>query len=215
MSRRIGFGILLILVGLGLLFLLASGYSWDWARMWPLVLVLLGLLDLIEHGWRGLRGGGGFLILVGIFLLFFTLRVLPWSLRQAWPAGLILLGIVSLFGDGPSLPWAIVLVGGGGFLLALTTGNLPGGWRQFWPVVLILAGLAALVGRDDRSPRVARVPAADQAPFRHAQTAGGDERLAVLARIRAGEISVEEGEAILDGLKSRQTMRKSDSGHDE
>lgn len=200
MGRRVGLGILLILIGAGLFILQASGYTWDWYQLWPSLIILLGLLDLIENGWRGLRGGGGFLILVGGFLLLFTMRLVPWHLRQAWPAGLVLLGLLSLLGDRPSLPWAIILIGGGSFLLAVTTGKIAGGWGQLWPFILILAGLVALVGQDDRAARESRVPPAKDDD--HGVLAESEqERLRILARIRRGELSVEEGAAILEGLK--------------
>ena len=202
MGRRIGFGILLMVVGFVLLFLQVGGFAWDWGRHWPLIVVLLGLLDLIENGWRGLRGGGGLLILVGSFLLLFTMQLAPWPLRQAWPAGLILLGLLSLLGDAPSLPWAILLIGGGAFLLAVTTGTLRGDWRQFWPVILILAGLAALIGREDtrrHEPRVPPAPPSAPPPV---------DRLEILRQIRAGEISAEEGAAILERLSKEHGSGK-------
>ena len=197
MGRRIGFGLLLMVVGFGLLFLQVGGYAWDWSRHWPVIIVLLGLLDLIENGWRGLRGGGGFLILVGSFLILFTMQLVPWPLRQAWPAGLVLLGLLSLLGDAPSLSWAILLIGGGAFLLAVTTDTLSGGWRQYWPVILILAGLAALIGREDRRHDEPRVPAA---PLPAQNPPPPVDRLEILRQIRAGEISAEEGAAVLERL---------------
>ncbi|MGE5551840.1 MAG: LiaF transmembrane domain-containing protein [Bacteroidota bacterium] len=206
MGRRIGFGMLLVFLGVGLLFLQISGFTWDWTQLWPLVFVFLGMLDMIENGWRGLRGGGGFLLLVGGFLLLFTMGLLPWPLRQAWPVGLILLGLLSLLGERPSMPMAVVLIGGGGFLLAITTGRLAGGWRQFWPVFLILAGLVALVGRDERRPDESRVPAA--APLRSTVPPGQQDRLKILARVRAGELTVEEGAAILEELKEAENREK-------
>jgi hypothetical protein len=208
MGRRLGFGILLILVGVTLLFLFANGFTWNWGELWPLIFVLMGLLEIIERGWHGLRGGGGFMVLVGCFLLLFTLHLVPWPLRQAWPSGLILLGLLSLLGDEPSLAWAIILIGGGGFLLAVTTGTLNGGWRQFWPVILILAGLAAFTGRDHR-PRVTKAQPAPvkrpslEKPHPPSTIVLDDEheRLAILERIHNGELTVDEGAAILDGKK--------------
>ena len=208
MRRRIGFGILLVVVGIGLLVVMAGGYTWNWTELWPALLILLGLLDIVENGWRGLRGGGGFLILVGGFILLFTLQVVPWPLRQVWPAGLILLGLLSLLGDRPSLPWAIILIGGGGFLLAVTTGRLGGDWRQFWPVILILAGLVALVGRDEEPREEPRVPMAVNAAQPQNPDTVQEERLRVLDRVQRGEITVEEGVIILEGLKGRPRGRR-------
>jgi len=208
MGRRIGFGILLVLLGAGLLFLQAGGYTWNWAQLWPLLLVLLGVLDIIEHGWRGVRGGGGLFVLAGGFLLAFSLHLAPWPLRQAWPAGLIIIGVLSLFGDRPSLPWAIILVGGGAFLLAVTTGRVAGDWHRLWPVLLGLAGLAALVSRDEADRPEPRVPPAINPLSSSDGEAVQTDRLEVLARIRAGEISVDEGAAILERLKEERDKER-------
>ena len=137
-----------------------------------MIIVLLGLLDLIENGWRGLRGGGGFLILVGSFLLLFTMQLVPWPLRQAWPAGLILLGLLSLLGDAPSLSWAILLIGGGTFLLAVTTGTIERGLATILAGHSDPGGLAALIGREDSHRDEPRVPPAPP-PAPAAAASGG------------------------------------------
>ena len=207
MRRRIGLGILLILAGIVLTLMLVGGYEWNWSETWPIFLILLGILDLIENGWRGLRGGGGFLLVLGGFLLLFTMHLLPWSLREAWPSGLILLGILNLLDARPNLAWAVTLICGGAFLLAITTDHIHGDWSQFWPVILILVGLAALFGREDHQRNRKRVPAA---VIRVAPPPPPDpivcepdqaDRMVVLARIRAGELTVEQGAAIIEAAE--------------
>ncbi|MGQ9780549.1 MAG: LiaI-LiaF-like domain-containing protein [Bacillota bacterium] len=201
MERRQTLGLLLVLFGLGWLFLAVTGYPFEWRRFWPVLLILLGALGIWEDGWRAFRGGGGFLFLLGAFLLLFTTDLVPWSWQTVWPAGLILLGLFGLFAEESNPSLAVLLMGVGAFLLALTTGALPGGWRTFWPVLLILFGLVALV-EDLRLRRPKPVPSP---PPQEARGDGEREkRLAILARVRNGEISVEEGAALLEGLRHRR-----------
>ena len=204
MERRQTLGLLLVLLGLGWLFLVVTGYPFEWRRFWPAILIILGLLALWEEGWAGLRGGGGFLILLGAFLLVFTADLLPWSWSTVWPAGLILLGLFALFGEVSNPSLAVVLMGGGAFLLALTTGAIQGGWGTFWPVILILVGLAALV--EDMRLRPRKPSPNPSSSVR--EDPGRIERLAILERVRRGEISVEEGAALLEGLKSQKQAKE-------
>lgn len=208
MERRQTLGLLLVLFGLGWLFLAVTGYPFEWRRFWPVILIILGILVVWEEGWTGLRGGGGFLILVGAFLLVFTADLVPWSWRTVWPAGLILLGLFALFGEAPNPSLAVVLMGGGAFLLALTTAAIQGGWGTFWPVILILVGLAALV--EDMRFRVRR-PSPTPSPSVR-EDPDRTERLAILARVRNGEISVEEGAALLEDLKHRRDDSEEEEG---
>lgn len=119
---RIGTGIVLIVVG-GLFFLDRLGYDWGWgwhptfARMWPVLLIIVGLLKLfsprattrtvtvtgpdgtqtrVERARRS--GGGEALLIVGVLLLLHQNRWL--LLDKSWPLFIVFGGLSLLFGRG-------------------------------------------------------------------------------------------------------------------
>jgi hypothetical protein len=119
---RIGVGLMLIVVG-GLFFLDRLGYDWGWgwhptfARMWPVLLIILGLLRLfspaspartitvtkadgtetrIERGRRS--SGGEWLLVVGVLMLLHENRWL--TLEQSWPLFIVAGGLSLLMGRG-------------------------------------------------------------------------------------------------------------------
>jgi hypothetical protein len=119
---RIGTGVILIVVG-GLFFLDRLGYDWGWdwhptiARMWPVILIVMGLLRLfsgaspartitvtradgtetrVERGSRS--SGGEWLLVVGVLMLLHENRWL--MLEQSWPLFIVAAGILLLMGRG-------------------------------------------------------------------------------------------------------------------
>jgi hypothetical protein len=119
---RIGMGIVLIVVG-GLFFLDRLGYDWGWgwhptiARMWPVLLIVMGLLRLFSPGSpaktttvsrpdgtetrveRGSRSAGGeWLLVVGVLMLLHENRWL--MLEQSWPLFIVAAGLLLLMGRG-------------------------------------------------------------------------------------------------------------------
>ncbi len=83
---RVFFGGVLMLVGLGLL-LDRTGWLDALSRLWPLLLVGLGVVKLAFPRRDDGRGGGAWLILIGLLLLGDSLRVL--TFRQSWPLFLV------------------------------------------------------------------------------------------------------------------------------
>lgn len=91
-GRAIAGGVLIVL---GLLFTLDNmgvldvGGFW---RFWPLILIVIGLLKVLQPREDGQRAFGVALIAVGIFLQLQMLAFLNWSFRDVWPVLLIVLG---------------------------------------------------------------------------------------------------------------------------
>lgn len=127
-------------------------------RVWPLLLVALGLALVAQHagepaGGRGLLILGLPLLLTGVFLLAFTLEVggLGWpDMRGYWPVFPLILGLTFLLvyvsGDMVEQPLLVLayLFGGLGLAaLPFTLGviRLPLGEQiaRFWPVLVLLA----------------------------------------------------------------------------
>jgi hypothetical protein len=88
-------GVLVISIGV----LLLAGQlnaSWHFGRLWPVILIVIGLGRYAGTGADGRRGDGfWFLFLGGIFLLN-NYRVL--MLHDSWPLFIIAAGVMMIFG---------------------------------------------------------------------------------------------------------------------
>jgi hypothetical protein len=73
------------------------GPVWDWGKLWPFALVIIGLPKLLFGDKDGNRGGGVWLTFLGGIFLMHTYHVL--SLRRSWPLFIVAFGVSLLFGD--------------------------------------------------------------------------------------------------------------------
>lgn len=96
-----------ILIGVGALVLLANldvfHFHFNLGDWWPLILIVLGVIHIVDS--RHIFDFSGlFLILLGGVFLMAELRVIYWGdVWQWWPAVLILLGISILFKGKPAM----------------------------------------------------------------------------------------------------------------
>ncbi len=93
----------LVLVLIGVIFLLNNLNvlpGFDFWRLWPVILIAIGLSKVVEGG----RGAAGGAIILGIGAVFLAdnLNFLPMPVWQFWPVILIALGFGLLF---DRLPW--------------------------------------------------------------------------------------------------------------
>lgn len=90
----------LAIMALGVLFTLDNLDVLDaelYTRFWPLALVAVGLLKLLQ-GAGGSRLVGGLLALAGTWLLLRNLGVVPYDLGDLWPLILVMVGLGLIFG---------------------------------------------------------------------------------------------------------------------
>jgi hypothetical protein len=86
----------LVLIALGIVFL---GDRLDWMpgfgihRLWPVLIIIAGLVRLTVPNPAGPRQGIGFVLVGGIFLMH-TTRYLP--LHDSWPMFIVVAGVVML-----------------------------------------------------------------------------------------------------------------------
>ena len=106
MSQRRGGHVFLglIILALGTLFLLDNfglvRFHFTWHHWWPMILIVIGLLQLVNAR-RAVDSGGWFLILLGGAFLSVTLGYLDWDeLWHYWPVILIFIGLSILFRHG-------------------------------------------------------------------------------------------------------------------
>lgn len=95
----------LIVIGAGVLFLLNNlqiVIIHNWVDYWPVILVAIGLVKLVDSNDQPGRIGGGILMGLGGILLARNLGYLDVRLRDLWPIALIAAGLLMLWNR---MPW--------------------------------------------------------------------------------------------------------------
>ena len=83
----------LVVVAVGLMLLagqLDLGWAWDFGRLWPVILIIVGVGRFIKPGEEG-RGSAVWFIFVGALLLMHTNRIL--RLHDSWPLFIVAAGL--------------------------------------------------------------------------------------------------------------------------
>jgi hypothetical protein len=94
----------LIVIGIGVLFLLNNLnilYFQDWVRYWPVILIAIGLVKLVDANTPSGHVAGAIFVGVGAVLLGQTLGFLNVRMHDLWPLFLIGAGLLMLFNRGP------------------------------------------------------------------------------------------------------------------
>ena len=90
----------IIVIGIGVLFLLNNLnilYFSEWTRYWPVILIAIGLVKLVDANSPGGHVAGAILVAVGAIFLGQTLGYLNVRLHDLWPLFLIGAGLLMLF----------------------------------------------------------------------------------------------------------------------
>jgi hypothetical protein len=90
----------IVVIGIGVLFLLNNLnilYLSEWARYWPVILIAIGLVKLVDSDTQGGHVTGAILVGVGAVLLGQTLGFLNVRMHDLWPLFLIGAGLLMLF----------------------------------------------------------------------------------------------------------------------
>jgi predicted membrane protein len=93
-----------VLIVIGTLFLLGNMHilpSRDWFDFWPVILIVIGLMKLVEAPRKGSYLWGSILFGLGAVLLTDNLDLLPFSAWNFWPVILIAVGVWLLFERTP------------------------------------------------------------------------------------------------------------------
>lgn len=154
-------GLILIVIGAVLLVNKLTPYSIGWDEIYPLILMILGLVifrTVLSH--RHNKGGvflGSLLFLLGGYFFLKNYDIIPYHyVREVWPIILMILGLsfLSVFifypkDWGPVIPGGILLFIGTVILLRrldlfyLDIGEII---SDYWPITLILIGGAIIYG---------------------------------------------------------------------
>jgi hypothetical protein len=90
----------IIVIGIGVLFLLNNLnilYFSEWTRYWPVILIAIGLVKLVDSDSPSGHVAGAILVAVGAIFLGQTLGYLNVRLHDLWPLFLIGAGLLMLF----------------------------------------------------------------------------------------------------------------------
>lgn len=153
-------GIILIAIGAVLLINKLTPYSIGWDEIYPLILIILGLLIFKTVLKKRDKGGvffGTLLFLLGVYFLVKNYDIIPYEyVREVFPIIMIILGLsfltVFVFSPkdlGPIIPGGILLFIGTVVLLQrldlfyLDLGEII---SEYWPITLILIGGAIIFG---------------------------------------------------------------------
>ena len=135
-----------ILVGLGVVMALErfSGFQiYGLYRLWPLIVIGLGVARLLAGKTTKERSSGLFLLFLGGWFLINTLRIYGLDWGESWPILLILLGLSRLIlpEDGRrSSGFLLLAIGLWTFINVFEIGGLY--WENSWSIGLIIVGLA-------------------------------------------------------------------------
>ena len=88
-------GTIIIVVGL---LLLAGQFDlgWHFGRLWPLILIILGIGRYLSTGSDGRRGSGLWLLFIGGIFLLNNFRIL--MIHNSWPLFIVFVGVMMVFG---------------------------------------------------------------------------------------------------------------------
>lgn len=160
--KRLVLGILLIVSGC-LLLLMSLGYLYTLRHLWPLPLIIIGLIFLFRCVSDGIKGfyliGGIFLTLLGIFFLLINTVFPPGSLKMIWPTFMFITGVSILpFGIYSKRPRrtklaliipAVAIICLSLLFLPFSLGLIQGSFISFalkwWPLLVIVSGLILVV----------------------------------------------------------------------
>lgn len=135
----------IIVAGLGVLLLaerFVGFYVRDLWHLWPLILVVIGLVRLSGNDEPGQRRSGLTLVIVGLWLLVNTLELFDLDWGTSWPLLLIGLGIGKLLypdTEGRSGALLLLLIGIWAWLNIIELWGLY--WENSWPFAIIIVGL--------------------------------------------------------------------------
>jgi len=101
-AKQLTTGILLVTIGL--IFLgerLEPGTAWDFGRLWPVILLVVGLGRFLSPH-EGRPSGGIWFLFLGVLFLMNNYRVM--SLRQSWPLFIVAAGVSILLSPRMATP---------------------------------------------------------------------------------------------------------------
>ena len=138
---RVIAGFAILAAGVVLLIFQLTGRDLDFGRLWPLIVIGVGLAGFVDKEEGRRRGSGMVTMLVGSWLLINTLGLFDLTYRDSWPLLVILLGLARLFAaSGRGFGVVMILVGA--WFLARNLDLWDADLNKVWPILIIVFGIS-------------------------------------------------------------------------
>ncbi|HEV8239662.1 MAG TPA: hypothetical protein VGS57_09855 [Thermoanaerobaculia bacterium] len=134
-------GFVLTLVKLDLIHLEGLG------RLWPLVVVGVGIAHMVSATEQKKRRAGLWIAMVGVWLLVNSFQLFGLFWNNSWPVLMILIALLRIAwpGDNEDRAGGLVVLSVGIWCLLIVTHTFGLEWRTAWPLLLVLVGLSMVV----------------------------------------------------------------------
>lgn len=136
----------LVVLTVGILLLVDRLGPWEiygWTRLWPLIVIAVGLSRFVGEDDAGRRGSGAFLVLLGVWFLINTFEIFGLDWDESWPLLLILIGLGRFAfprgGRARGRGVFLILLGLWFQLTVLGVWGLD--WDESWPLLIVFAGI--------------------------------------------------------------------------
>ncbi len=136
----------LVILAVGILMLVNRLGPWElygWTRLWPLLVIALGLTRFASASDEEHRSSGAFLVLLGTWFLINTFEVFGLDWGESWPLLLILIGLgrFAFPRGGRARGRGVFLILLGLWLQLTVLGVWGLDWDESWPLLIVLAGI--------------------------------------------------------------------------
>ncbi len=138
---RVIAGVAILAAGVALLIFQLTGRDLGFGTLWPLIVIGVGLMGLVDREDGRRRGSGMVTMLVGSWLLINTLGLFDLTYRDSWPLLVIVLGLARLFaasGRGFGVVMSLV----GAWFLARNLDLWDADLNKVWPILIIVFGIS-------------------------------------------------------------------------
>ncbi len=138
---RVIAGFAILAAGVVLLIFQLTGRDLDFGRLWPLIVIGVGLAGFVDTEAGRRRGSGVVTMLVGSWLLINTLGLFDLTYRDSWPLLVILLGLARLFAAG-GRGFGVVMILVGAWFLARNLDLWDVELGKVWPILIVAVGIS-------------------------------------------------------------------------
>ena len=135
-------GVAVLLLGVAL-FLdeLGSIRFYELGRLWPLIVVAVGVSRLLSAQDRHDRRGALVVLFIGVWLFITNLALFGLDWEHSWPLTLVAVGLASLIAGGRRRIKGALLILLGGWMLAIVQNYRGLTWDNAWPLLMVFGGV--------------------------------------------------------------------------